>query len=247
MKATSSVPLRRAAAGALLASAQIGPGLIEPVGIDDREVLALGDQRPRGAPHHVDAGLGIAVQDDDERRGLCLRQLRDERPRHAVDRETVAARRQCAACAPQRNSQTNNAREPVHDYPTAFAAARPALRPENRHPPRNVPFQRAVAVHAAAAKTGGFADGVEPRDDLAILAEHAGIEIGLKTAERLAGEDVEFYRDQRPVRGIEDPMRLCGADQPVADILARIVDVHHLRVLDVRICQSRGRAPRSAP
>ena len=25
------------------------------------------------------------------------------------------------------------------DYPTAFAAARPALRPENRQPPRNVP------------------------------------------------------------------------------------------------------------
>ena len=30
-------------------------------------------------------------------------------------------------------------------------------------------------------------------------------------------------------------MRFCGADQPVADIAARIVDVHHLRVLDVGI------------
>ena len=30
-------------------------------------------------------------------------------------------------------------------------------------------------------------------------------------------------------------MRLCGADQPVADVAAGIVDAHHLRVLDVRI------------
>src|SRR3954452_21489748 len=30
-------------------------------------------------------------------------------------------------------------------------------------------FQRAVAVHAAAAETGGFAGGVEAGDDLAIM------------------------------------------------------------------------------
>ena len=30
-------------------------------------------------------------------------------------------------------------------------------------------------------------------------------------------------------------MRFCGADQPVADITARVVDVHHLRVLDVSV------------
>ena len=28
---------------------------------------------------------------------------------------------------------------PTNGYPTAFAAARPALRPENRQPPRKVP------------------------------------------------------------------------------------------------------------
>ena len=37
------------------------------------------------------------------------------------------------------------------------------------------------------------------------------------------------------MRGIENPVRLGGADQPVADIAARVADVHHLRVLDVGI------------
>src|SRR5258708_35506275 len=51
-------------------------------------------------------------------------------------------------------------------------------------------FQRAGAVHAAAAKAGGTARGIKPRHDLAVAAEHAGIEIGLETAPRLAGQDV---------------------------------------------------------
>src|SRR4051795_2962544 len=79
-------------------------------------------------------------------------------------------------------------------------------------------FQRAVAVHAAAAETGGFAGGVEAGDDLAILAEHARVEVGLETAQRLAGQDVEFYCDQWAMRGIEDAVRSCGADQFIADI-----------------------------
>ena len=61
------------------------------------------------------------------------------------------------------------------------------------------------------------------------------VEIGLEAAQRLAGQDVELDRDQRAVRGIENAVRLGGADQPVADIAPRIVDVHHLRVLDVGI------------
>ena len=108
-------------------------------------------------------------------------------------------------------------------------------------------FQRTVAVHAAAAEAGGFAGRVESPDDLAVIAEHAGVEIGLEAAQRLAGQDVELDRDQRAVVGIEDAVRFGGADQPVADVTARIVEVHHLRVLDVGVCRSRGRAPRSAP
>src|ERR1043166_5525811 len=95
-------------------------------------------------------------------------------------------------------------------------------------------FQRAVAVHAAAAETGGFAGGVKAGDDLAVLAEHARVEIGLESAQRLAGQDVEFYGNQRAVRGVEDAVRSRGTDQLVADISARVVDVHHLGILDIR-------------
>src|SRR5205814_4001302 len=96
-------------------------------------------------------------------------------------------------------------------------------------------LQRAIAVHAAAAETGGFTGRVKSPDDLAIAAEHAAVQIGLETAQRLAGQDVEFHRDQRTVLGVEDAMRLGGADQFVADIAPRIVDVHHLRILDIGI------------
>src|SRR5437868_7405928 len=78
-------------------------------------------------------------------------------------------------------------------------------------------FQRTVAVHAAAAKTGRFAGGVKPRHDLAVAAEHARVEVGLESAQRLAGHDIEFHRNQRPMGGIENPVRFCGADQPVAE------------------------------
>ncbi len=91
-------------------------------------------------------------------------------------------------------------------------------------------------MHAAAAKTGRLAGGVKPRHDPAVAAEHPRIEIGLEPAQRLAGQDVELHRNQGPMLGIENPVRFCGADQPVADIFPRVVDVHHLRVLDVRIC-----------
>src|ERR1700730_10293422 len=89
-------------------------------------------------------------------------------------------------------------------------------------------FQRAIPVHAAAAEAGGFADRVKPGDDLAVTGEYAGGEVGLETAQRLAGQDVELHRDQWTMGGIEDPVRLGGADQAVADISARVVDVHHL-------------------
>src|ERR1700676_5061748 len=77
------------------------------------------------------------------------------------------------------------------------------------------PLQRAIAVHAAADEAGRFAGSVESRHDLAVLAEYAGIKIGLEATERLAGQDIEFDRDQRAMRGIENPVRAGGADQAV--------------------------------
>src|SRR6478752_4153964 len=96
-------------------------------------------------------------------------------------------------------------------------------------------FQRTIAVHAAATEAGGFASGVKSLDDLAVRPEYPRVQIGLEATQRLARQDVELDRDQRAVVGIEDAMRLCGADQFVADVTPRIVDVHHLRVLDVGV------------
>src|SRR5277367_547402 len=92
-------------------------------------------------------------------------------------------------------------------------------------------FQRAIAVHAAAAKAGDLADRIEAGDDGAAGAEDARVEISLEAAERLAGQDVEAHGDQRAMGGIENAMRRRGADQLVAEEPARIVDAHHLRVL----------------
>src|SRR3954447_4860848 len=85
-------------------------------------------------------------------------------------------------------------------------------------------FQRTVAVHAAAAKAGGFAGGVQSGHDLPIAAEYARVQVGLKAAQRLAGENVEFHCDQRAMRRVEDPVRLGGADQPVANIAPCVVN-----------------------
>ena len=40
-----------------------------------------------------------------------------------------------------------------------------------------------------------------------------------------------------PFAGIEDPVRLGRADQPVADVTARLPDAHHLRILDEGIVE----------
>ena len=61
------------------------------------------------------------------------------------------------------------------------------------------------------------------------------VEVSLEAAQRFPGQDVELDGDQRAVGGIENPVRRRGPDQPVADISPCVVDVHHLRILDVGI------------
>src|SRR5947208_15476578 len=89
-------------------------------------------------------------------------------------------------------------------------------------------FQRTVAVHAAAAKTGRFAGGVKPRHDLAVAAEQALVEVGLESAQRLSGHDMEFHRNQLPRGVIENPLWFCVSEQTCADIPSRVWTVHHL-------------------
>jgi len=111
-------------------------------------------------------------------------------------------------------------------YPTAFAAARPHSFPKTDTRPKTS-LQRAIAVHTGHRKTGGFAGGVQPPDDLAVMAEHAGSRDRSRSRERLARQDVQLHRDQRAVRGIENAVRL-ACDQFVADIAPRIWMFHHL-------------------
>jgi hypothetical protein len=86
------------------------------------------------------------------------------------------------------------------------AAARPAARPEKMQ---------------SAAEAGRLARRVQSRHGRAILAEHTAVEIGLQPAQRLARENVEAHRDQRPRIGIEDLVWGCGTDEPVAQIPPR--------------------------
>src|SRR5205814_10733437 len=72
-----------------------------------------------------------------------------------------------------------------------------------------------LAVHAAAAEAGGLAGCVEARDRLAVLAQHARLEVGLDPAERLARHRLEPDRDQRAGVRVRDLLEL-RRPQPVA-------------------------------
>src|SRR5437763_9541428 len=104
------------------------------------------------------------------------------------------ARPLCAAFGPAvaaASAAGDAPHSPPHDLSHRLrrGAARVAAREQTAAEERA--FQRAIAMHAAAAEARGFADRIEPGDDPAVLAEHPRVEIGLKAAQRLAGEDVE--------------------------------------------------------
>ena len=118
---------------------------------------------------------------------------------------------------------------------TALAAAAAGITAGKQAAAQEGAFQRPVAMHAAAAKAGGLAGGVQSRHDVAVAAEHPGVEVGLEAAQRFPGQDVELDGDQGAMSGVENAVRRRRPDQPVADISPGVVDVHHLRILDVGI------------
>ena len=83
----------RRPARALGVRPQIGPGAVEPVGIDHAKPFAAGDQRPRGPCPHVGARLGIAVKHDHQRRRPCLGKLAEVAACHAGDVDGLRTRR----------------------------------------------------------------------------------------------------------------------------------------------------------
>ena len=79
---------------------------------------------------------------------------------------------------------------------------RPAMRPVRTQLPRKVPFQGSPSVDAAAAETGGFADGIETRNGLLVAIQYPAVQIGLDAAQTFAAEDELADGDQGPSRRI---------------------------------------------
>src|SRR5689334_22226218 len=87
--------------------------------------------------------------------------------------------------------------EAAHHGPASL----PDLR--GRRAPRRTPreeaaaeeraLERVVAHHPAAAEAVDLAGGVEPLERGAVAAQAASLQVGLQTAQRLAGQDVEAY------------------------------------------------------
>src|ERR1041385_9228849 len=96
-------------------------------------------------------------------------------------------------------------------------------------------LERAISVHAAAAKTRALPGRVEPWQWITIRREYARRKISLESAEGLSCEDRQPHGDQWTRIGIENAVRLGGANQPVADVPPRAVDRHDLRVFAERI------------
>jgi len=91
-------------------------------------------------------------------------------------------------------------------------------------------FEGAQAVHAATAKAGGLANGIQAVDRLAAAIQRAAGEIGLDAAEALAADDELADRDQRHGLAIEDGLALAGA-QAIAAITAQEGDATQLFVV----------------
>src|SRR5437879_11833762 len=84
-----------------------------------------------------------------------------------------------------RDARSNQfiASRPIHDLSRRLRRRPSGISARKQTPAEERAFQRAITVHAAAAKTGGFAGGVEAPDDLAIAPKHARVQIGLETAQ----------------------------------------------------------------
>src|SRR5689334_11492412 len=79
-------------------------------------------------------------------------------------------------------------------------------------------FQGTIAVHTTSTKARDFTGGIQTGQGLSIHAEDAAREVGLQSSEGLAREDPQSNRNERPGRGIEEPVRPGHTHQPVAKI-----------------------------
>src|SRR5438128_6793444 len=83
-----------------------------------------------------------------------------------------------------RDARSNQfiASRPIHDLSHRLRRRPSGISARKQTPAEKRAFQRAIAVHAAAAEAGGFAGRIESLNDLSVIAEHARGEIGFETA-----------------------------------------------------------------
>src|SRR5262249_46172909 len=94
---------------------------------------------------------------------------------------------------------------------------------------------------ATAAEARHLARRVDIVQWRSVRFEDARVEVGGQPAQRLARQDREPDRDQRPVGGVEQAMRLGHANEPVAQVGAGNADRHYLGVLGEGFSISRSR------
>ena len=76
------------------------------------------------------------------------------------------------------------------------------------------------AVHAAATEPGDFTGGVQTGQHRAVGMQAAARQVGLDTAEGLAGQDPQPYGDQRAVLRVQDLVWSRRPDDLVAEEVA---------------------------
>ena len=79
-----------------------------------------------------------------------------------------------------------------------------------------------MSVIPTTAEPGDLPCGVQAGDRLARRREHASVEVGLQTAQRLPCEDPAADGDERAGRLVEEAMRTRYPDETVADVPARV-------------------------
>ena len=106
-------------------------------------------------------------------------------------------------------------------------------------PPRNVPSRAFFPCIPPPPKPDASPQAYSPWIGRPSAEKARAVEVRLQPTQRLAGEHLEPHSDERTLRGIQDPVRRCDADDLVAEELSRIVDVVDLGVLAKRIVQLR--------
>src|SRR5215218_9810036 len=132
----------------------------------------------------------------------------------------------------------------ARECPSSRAAAEQAAAEEGS-------LQSAVAVHSAAPEAGRLPCRIHACQRRAVGTQDPGFEVGLQAAERLAGQHVQPYGDQRTttagptgpgIAWVKQFVRRYHADEPVAHEPSGGGGGDHLRILPKPLRTWRSRA-----